>query len=188
MKGIEKAKERDGRNECGFQMKTENITAKPYGSSPSYLSVMLEKPSNASGSPSGTGSSPSSVPFSPGVPGWPATPAPATPCTSNCSDCDSRMLRKFTASSPFDVAGTICPRAAQSHKCTTHTQSEAHGSRRPPIPSVKGKRANSKGAAKGSGVQARHKATSQAKRVTEKTKQIHRQRKSRHVYKNIGMC
>lgn len=186
MKGIEKAKERDDRNECGFQMKTENITAKPYGSSPSYLSVMLEKPSKASGSPSGTGSSPSSVPFSPGVPGWPATPAPATPCTSNCSDCDSRMLRKFTASSPFDVAGTICPRAAQSHKCTTHTHNQKHMvpvGRRSPVSKV-----NGQGAAQGSGVQARHKATSQAKRVTEKTKQIHRQRKSRHVYKNIGMC
>lgn len=72
--------------------------------------MTLENPLNKSRSSSGGGSNPSSVPCNPGVPG---TPAPATPCISSCSDCDSRMLRKFTASSPFDVAGTIYPRATR---------------------------------------------------------------------------
>lgn len=92
---------------------THNTTPH-HGSSPSYLSVTLENPLNRS-----PPSPPSPPPFwsrtdPQGVPGTdplplpdPATPAPATPCISSCSDCDSRILRKFTVSTPFDVAGTI---------------------------------------------------------------------------------
>jgi len=67
---------------------------------------MLENAPNKSAS--ANGSKPSSTPCAPDC----ETPAPATPLIwgtwfSRCSDVDSSMRRKFTASTPFDDAGTI---------------------------------------------------------------------------------